>query len=278
MSQPTQPHYGASYPAPPAPPAQPRNGLGTAALVLGIIGTVVALIPLLFWLGAILGVIALILGAVGMGRAKRGDATNRGVAIAGTVLGVVALIVGVVMGVLTVIAVDKTVDEINKELSSTAPKGTTGGDKGKGAAGDAGTADGGTDGAAVPEVLAGGETIIYDDDLQITVSAAKAFTPSDVAAGHTAGNKAYKVTVVVENGGKAKFDTDTVLLEGRAGKDGVTAEQVFDEGLDGVTGTLAPGKKATGTYAFSVPADAKTLTVEVTPGFDHEATQWELKF
>ncbi|MFJ8696351.1 DUF4190 domain-containing protein [Streptomyces roseolilacinus] len=276
MSHPTQqPQYGAPHPAPPAPAAPARNGLGTAALVLGIIGTVSGFIPLFFWLAGVLGLLALVLGLVGRGRAKRGEATNKGLATTGAILGLVALVLSVVGAVLTYKAVDEAVTQIDKELGNTAPKDTTGGDK---STGDAGGTDGGAEGGKVPEVLAADETIIYDDDLKITVSAAKSFEPSDVASGHSAGNKAYKFTVVVENGGKEKFDADMVVLEARAGKDGVTAEQVYDDGLDGVTGTVAPGKKATGTYAFDVPADAKTLTVEITPGFEHEAQQWELKF
>jgi hypothetical protein len=277
MSHPTQPQYGAPHPAPSAPAQPARNGLGTAGLVLGILGVIFAIIPLLFWLGGILALLGLILGAVGMGRAKRGAATNKGVAVAGTVLGLIGLILSIVIGVMTAMAVDKAVDDINKELSKTAPKAPAGGDKGSAAAGDAGGTEG-TDGAAVPELLAADEAIVYDDDLQISVSAAKSFEPSEYNVGHTKGNKAYKVTVVIQNGSKAKFNADTVLLEARAGADGVTAEQIYDEGLDGVTGTVAPGQKATGTYAFSVPAGAKTLTVEVTPGFDYEAQQWELKF
>jgi hypothetical protein len=39
--------------------AQQRNGLGIAALILGIIGALSGLIPILFWLAGILGVIGL---------------------------------------------------------------------------------------------------------------------------------------------------------------------------------------------------------------------------
>lgn len=275
MSHPTQPQYGAPHPAEPAP-AAPKNGLGTAGLVLGILGVIFAIIPLLFWLGGILALLGLILGAVGMGRAKRGVATNKGIAISGTILGLIGLILSVVFGIMTAMAVNKVVDDVNKELSKTAPA-PTGGDKGSAAAGDAGGTDG-ADGAAVPELLAAEEAIVYDDDLQISLSAAKSFEPSEYNVGHTKGNKAYKVTLLIENGSKEKFNADTVILEARAGEAGVTAEQIFDEGLDGVTGSVAPGKKATGVFAFSVPADAKTLTVEVTPGLDYEAQQWELKF
>ena len=95
-----QPGYpAASYPAAAYPPqaypppyyaaAQPQNGMGTAALVLGIIGVVLFFA---IWPPFILGILAIIFGAVGLGRAKRGVATNRGVAMAGLVLGIVAVL------------------------------------------------------------------------------------------------------------------------------------------------------------------------------------------
>ena len=102
MSEPPQPpQYGAypgGYPPPPPPPyggypgypgysgypgppqSEPKNGLGLAALILAIIGL------LLCWSvagGIVLGVVAVILGFLGRGRVKRGEADNGGVAIAG---------------------------------------------------------------------------------------------------------------------------------------------------------------------------------------------------
>ena len=101
---PPPPHYGGygaypgSYPPPPpqpyagyAPPLPaPKNGLGIAALVIAIIG--------LFTVfgGLFLGIVAVILGFIGWGRAKRGEATNGGVAIAGVVLGFLGVIVSIV--------------------------------------------------------------------------------------------------------------------------------------------------------------------------------------
>lgn len=75
------------------PPVQARNGLGVAALVLGILS-----LPAIFtiFLGIILGLLAVIFGLIGMGRAKRGEATNRGMAIAGVVTGAIGLVVSVV--------------------------------------------------------------------------------------------------------------------------------------------------------------------------------------
>lgn len=84
-----QPAYPAAYPQPYYAAPQPRNGMGTAALVLGIIGVA------LFWTISppfILGILAVVFGAVGLGRAKRGVASNRGSAVAGLVLGIVAVL------------------------------------------------------------------------------------------------------------------------------------------------------------------------------------------
>ncbi|MFJ2115196.1 MULTISPECIES: DUF4190 domain-containing protein [unclassified Streptomyces] len=67
----------------------PANGMGVAALVLGII----AMVTFCFWgLGVILGVLALIFGIVGRRRATRGEATNGGMALAGIILGAIGAV------------------------------------------------------------------------------------------------------------------------------------------------------------------------------------------
>jgi hypothetical protein len=73
------------------PPAAPKNGLGTAALVVAIVGllscwTVIG--------GVVLGITAIVLGIIGRGRAKKGEATNGGVATGGIVLGAVSIVAG----------------------------------------------------------------------------------------------------------------------------------------------------------------------------------------
>ena len=91
--------YPGGYPPPPPqpysgytpPPVGPRNGLGIASLVVAII----ALISVVG--GVVLGVVAVILGFLGWQRAKRGEATNGGIAIAGIVLGVLSIIEAVVV-------------------------------------------------------------------------------------------------------------------------------------------------------------------------------------
>lgn len=69
-----------------------RNGFGIAALVLGLFAL------LLSWTiigGILLGLLALIFGFLGRGRAKRGEATNGGMSIAGVVLGIIGILIAV---------------------------------------------------------------------------------------------------------------------------------------------------------------------------------------
>ncbi|WSA77247.1 DUF4352 domain-containing protein [Streptomyces sp. NBC_01799] len=282
MSQFTQPPQSPQPQQPYAPAQTPglrpaRNGLGISALILGIIGAVSGLIPFLFWLAGILGVIALILGLVGRGRVKRGEATNKGATTFGAVLGLIALILSVVGAVITFKAVGDAVDELDRAVSDTtasaAPKaGDTGSGKNKG------KGSGGNEKPDAGKALEDGDSAVYDDDLTVTVGDATSYTPDSFAAGHTKGNKAYRIAVVIENAGKEKFDSALVNVEARAGKDGVNAEQIFDGKVgEGFSGTVLPGKKVTVQFAFDAPADAKNLTVEVNPGFTYDATQWDLK-
>ncbi|RFU83316.1 DUF4190 domain-containing protein [Streptomyces triticagri] len=98
------PGYGHPYPAPPGyrwpgmqPP--PGNGLGTTSLVLGII----AAVGFFLWpLAIVLGVLALVFGAIGRQKTVRGEANNEGVALAGIICGAVGLGLGVLMMVLAV--------------------------------------------------------------------------------------------------------------------------------------------------------------------------------
>ncbi|MFJ9854330.1 DUF4190 domain-containing protein [Streptomyces sp. NPDC101150] len=75
-------------------PARPRNGFGTAALVVGIVGALlgVSVVP-----GIVLGAMAIVFGAVGRARQRRGEATNGGTAVAGIVLGGLALLISGLM-------------------------------------------------------------------------------------------------------------------------------------------------------------------------------------
>jgi hypothetical protein len=113
------------YPVPPggpgwpviARPVGPRNGLGTAAFVLGVIAACLAWTFVLSFVVVILAVLALIFGILGARRARQGQATNRTAALSGAWTGAASLLVGVIHFVLFVILVTQPV-EVESEAGS----------------------------------------------------------------------------------------------------------------------------------------------------------------
>ena len=93
MNVPTTPpmHY--------APQVAPRNGFGTTALVLGITGAVLALVPIVGVIAWPLVILGMIFGILGIQRARTGAATNRGAAIAGTATSALGLLICIVWAV-----------------------------------------------------------------------------------------------------------------------------------------------------------------------------------
>lgn len=94
---------------------EPKNGFGIAALCLAIPGLIFGLIPLTGFIALICGVLAVIFGLLGRGRAKRKVATNKKMAITSTILGVGAI----GLGILGMSIVFNAVDELDKELKKT---------------------------------------------------------------------------------------------------------------------------------------------------------------
>jgi len=107
---PAEPSVGYGTPAPPAYGQQPfgtpagfggglspKNGFGIAALVLGIL-SIPAGFTVIF--GVPLALAAIVLGVLGRGRAKKGLASNGGMALTGLILGVVGLLISIAIGAL----------------------------------------------------------------------------------------------------------------------------------------------------------------------------------
>ncbi|MFJ5778174.1 DUF4190 domain-containing protein [Streptomyces sp. NPDC093094] len=94
-----QPAPGPGYYGWPGAPVVPSNGMGTAGLVLGIIADVIFC---LWPVAIVVGILAVIFGAVGRGKAKRGEATNPGQALAGIICGVVGIALGIGLGALVI--------------------------------------------------------------------------------------------------------------------------------------------------------------------------------
>ena len=92
MTTPTSPQSPIPNPHPypyPAASSTPSNGMGITGLVTGIIGACLAWVPVL---GFVLGVLGVVFGGVGWFYANQGRATNKGMAVAGVILGVFAVV------------------------------------------------------------------------------------------------------------------------------------------------------------------------------------------
>lgn len=101
----------------PSPPQQtamnPSNGLGTAGFVVGLIGLVFSFIPLIGVIAWPLVILGIIFSSIGVSKAAKGRATNKGLAIAGLVVS----IVGLVVCILWVAVWNKAADEVNEEAN-----------------------------------------------------------------------------------------------------------------------------------------------------------------
>lgn len=95
------------------PATKPSNGLGTAGFVVGLIGLLFSFIPLIGVVAWPLVILGIIFSAIGISKATKGRATNKGLAIAGLVVS----IAGLVVCILWVAVWNKAVDDINEEAN-----------------------------------------------------------------------------------------------------------------------------------------------------------------
>src|SRR5437588_2649386 len=102
-----------SFPSAPVSPPQfhveqPRNGLGTAGFVLGLIGLLFSPVPLVGVIAWPLVILGVVFSLIGLSRANKRRATNKGLAVSGVVLSVL----GLVICVLWTVAFGKAVNDV----------------------------------------------------------------------------------------------------------------------------------------------------------------------
>jgi hypothetical protein len=113
---PNEPPAATPPPMPIVPPQAPRsNGIAVASLVCGILA-VLLFFTIVFPI--ILGILAVIFGAIGIGNANKG-AGSKGLAVAGLVCGVVGI---AAMIVFVAVFANTTVDIINSYTPSISPQ------------------------------------------------------------------------------------------------------------------------------------------------------------
>jgi hypothetical protein len=253
--QPSYPSYG--------PPQQyqqpPRNGFGITALVVGLIGICIGLIPL-FGLGAIIaGIVALVFGLLGFGRVRRGLATNKKMSLSGTIAGLIAG----ALGIWGLVIVDNAVSDLGNSLKGAEPS----------VAAPAVAADpaSGNDPASSEQSTTGafGQKITWPDGVAVSVSKPEPYKPSSSAATGPGAARFVSMKVTMTNGSAKDLSASGIVLSATA--NGSPAEQVYDsaKGLNSSpSSTVLPGKSVTFTVAFGLSSkDPADIQVELQPGF-----------
>jgi hypothetical protein len=92
---------------------RPSNGLGTAGFVVGLIGLVLSFVPLIGVVAWPLVILGIVFSAIGISKASKGRATNKGLAIAGLVVSVI----GLVICILWVAVWNKAAEDVEKEAN-----------------------------------------------------------------------------------------------------------------------------------------------------------------
>jgi hypothetical protein len=86
-----------------------QNGMGVAALVLGILSC--CLFCLYGVVSLVLGILAVVFGVKGRRKAERGEAGNHGQAQAGLIMGVIGIVLGLAVIVLLAIGITLAINE-----------------------------------------------------------------------------------------------------------------------------------------------------------------------
>ncbi|SFS65961.1 DUF4352 domain-containing protein [Saccharopolyspora flava] len=230
---------------PPSAPVQPRNGMGTAALVLGIIALLLAWIPLIGFIGFILGALAIVLGIIGIVRARKGRATNLAVAAVGTGLGAVAFVLSTVVFGLFATAVN---DQINAP-GSVVGTGITPGSP---------PAVPGT-----PPTVAFGQGHTWGGGETIAISAPREFTPDNPFLQASSGKRFAAVDVTVHNGSSRPYQV--MMAQLTAQHSGRVAQENYTAGDPLPNTEVPPGGETTFTKVWEVDEQPGELQVSVKP-------------
>ncbi|MFE2541554.1 DUF4190 domain-containing protein [Actinacidiphila glaucinigra] len=234
-----------------APPVA-RNGVGLTAMILGIVGAVLAISCFGAFLGLPLGIAAIACGIVGLRIARRGEATNRPQALTGLILGIISVVLAGGMIALVVGGIDEGWFD------------GPGGD-------DLVTSRN----ADWETPLDADGTALYDDGVHVTLSDVQRTTalPNSMLEGGTA----VTFSIELENTGDdtADLSESEITAYGDDFEDETLRDLTTGVGLPD---ELAPGERATRDITVVVPEGDEdgTFQVEVAPGYAYDYTYWNL--
>ncbi|MFD7645196.1 hypothetical protein ACFV4P_31600 [Kitasatospora sp. NPDC059795] len=252
-----------------APAPQARNGMGVTALVLGIVAVVLSLPLILFWFTWLPALLAVIFGIIGMNLARKGLATNRGLALTGVVLGGVGLLASVGTGVLAVVELRDTIREhdrtVQEQQHSTAERQRLADEQRQRSAAE-------QEAKAADERarrLSFGGTYTYPDGLKVTMARPTATTPSRSGGAQLPEDATFvqvQVTVVNTTSAELSLYGSGLLIVKDA--NGTLLHPLFGGGqYKGLPQSLAPGQEATALETYGLPnASADPFSLQFTHG------------
>lgn len=268
--------YWAPYPIP-AP--QSRNGQGIAAMVLGIVGGVLSLVLVLFWLSWLPALLAVIFGAIGLRHVRKGLATNRAMALAGVILGVAGLLVSVGAGVFVVAQVQAVNKERRAEEDAARARAEAAKER---AAKEKERIEAEREKKAADERarrLSFGQSYTYENGLKVTTAKPEPYVPSENVFEAPKNAKIIQVRITVVNTGSAEI---SLYGSGMPFVKDATGSLVFML-IDGsgrskiLAGSLAPGQEATGLSAYALPngaADHFSVEFDYGSGLQRKDVIW----
>ncbi|WP_181781932.1 DUF4190 domain-containing protein [Pseudonocardia pini] len=235
------------------PPPPPKNGLGTAGFVLGLIALVFSFIPIIGVIAWPLSIIGLVLGIVGTHRVSKGEATNKGLAIASIATSVFALLICLLWAT----AFGNAVDDTRTGAANSTSESQSGASNNS-AAETATPAGPLNEGPSFPGkkdgdvALPAGGTVTFDG---------LAVTSTPLRAGDSTFERTLCTTVSYANGGTstASFSMFDFELQDPAGA--ILSPTFFGGGKGLDTGELAPGGKVSGDVCFEDKAQTNGVYV-----------------
>lgn len=258
----TETRSDATFAPAPTPAGTKPHVLGIIALAVAVIGFIFACIPGALIVGWVLLPIALILSIVALFlKGKKWPAiTALAVSIVGTIVGFVVFF---------------TVVTTSFEQAFSEIEGTTGQVEANNEAADTSedSEEPVADEPAPPADtnLAFGDTMVWEDNVELTVSAPEPFTPSEFAAGaDLAHNIVFTITLTNNSAENLEPLPYSTLSSG-----GQEGSQIFDSGNSAgdigmaPTTVILPGQSVTWKEAWSV-ADPNSLTQQIAPNFEYQ--------
>jgi hypothetical protein len=253
---------GGPQPPAPAPESSGPNVLGIVALVIAAVGFVFACIPFVQVVGWVLLPIAFVLSIVALFLRGR-----KWPAIVALIVSIVGAIVGAIVAAVVAFGifgqlVDSGVIEeeiregIEEEFGTPVPNESAAPDE--------------TD-SGVTGDLAFGETMLWSDDVAMTVSEPEPFTPSNLAGGS---DQAVDLVFTLTIANDSSEPVQPIVVS-RLESDGTEATRIIDVGAEGgqvgipPTTPIQPGESITWQEAWSV-ADEDSLTMRTSPSFVYE--------